>query len=352
MNSAYPLNPEELTPAWMSGALAIWCEGAEVVSVDVLDQHSGTTGRVRLALGYAPGVQGPTSVFVKLPPFDERQRKFVASTDMGRREARFYDGPAQEAPMRIPRAYHAAAGDDPTEYVMVLEDLVAAGCSFTTRLEPQDAGHARAFIEGLARLHAHFWNDSRFDGDWSWLRPAMRGSYGAKLVESARQQFAAEMPTEFEELCRLYVEHHGEIAELWDEGEDTLIHGDTHAGNQFRDGREAGIYDWAVISRSPGIRDVAIYLGNSCPTEVRREEQEGWLARYHQILVEAGVDTPSLETLWDRYRRSVLYAWVAATTTASMGSKWQPIEVGMMGMRRATDTCADLDTLGALRERL
>jgi hypothetical protein len=35
-----------------------------------------------------------------------------------------------------------------------------------------------------------------------------------------------------------------------------------------------------------------------------------------------------------------------------MGSKWQPIEVGMAGMTRSTDTCADLDTLGALRDRL
>jgi hypothetical protein len=271
---------------------------------------------------------------------------------MGRREARFYAGPGQEAPLRIPAAYYAAAGDEPTEYVMVLEDLRASGCTFTTRLHPPTVDHAARLVEGLACLHAHFWEDARFEGAWSWVKPAMRGSYGAKLVDSARRQFADRFPPVFGELCDLYVEHHPEITELWDEGEQTLIHGDTHAGNQFGDAEDAGLYDWAVVSRSPGIRDVAIFLGNSCPTEVRRAQQDGWLRRYHQVLIESGVDAPDLGTLWDRYRRCVLYAWVAATTTASMGSKWQPIEVGMSGMQRATDACADLDTLGALRERL
>jgi hypothetical protein len=107
-----------------------------------------------------------------------------------------------------------------------------------------------------------------------------------------------------------------------------------------------------VISRSPGIRDVAIYLGNSCPTDLRREHQDEWLRRYHEVLVESGVAAPSFDALWARFRRTVIYAWVAATTTASMGSKWQPIEVGMLGMKRATDACADVGTVEALRDAL
>jgi hypothetical protein len=348
----FPDTPDALTPEWLSAALADAFPGAEVAGVEVLERHSGTTGRIRLGLSYAAGAEGPGSVFVKLPPFDESQRRLVASTDMGRREARFYAGPAHEAPLRIPEPYHAAAGDEPTEYVMVLEDLRAADCSFSTRLESPEDDHGGKLIEGLARLHAQFWDDARFDGEWAWLRPAMRGAFGARLVESARDQFADDQPPVFRELCDLYARHHAEITELWDEGEQTLIHGDTHAGNQFGDGGKVGLYDWAVISRSPGIRDVAIYLGNSCPTELRRSEQDGWLRRYHRVLAEAGVAAPPLTTLWDRYRRCVLYAWVAATTTAAMGSKWQPIEVGMLGMTRATAACADLDTLGGLRERL
>ena len=78
----------------------------------------------------------------------------------------------------------------------------------------------------------------------------------------------------------------------------------------------------------------------------------GWLGSYRQGLVDAGVAAPPLETLWRRYRRAVLYGWVAATTTAAMGDRWQPLEVGMSAMRRATEACADLETVEAFREAL
>jgi hypothetical protein len=347
-----PDSAEAITPEWLTAALAASFPGVGVTGFEVVERHTGTTGRLRVRVDYARGARGPETVFVKLPPFDESQRRFVAATDMGRREARFYEGPAAEAPLRLPHAYYAAHGEQPTEYVMVLEDLKASGCTFTTRVEPGAEDRGGKLLESLARLHAHFWDDPRFGDELAWVRPPMRGAYGAKLVDDARRQFADELPPVFGELCRLYVEHHERICELFDEGEQTLIHGDTHSGNQFTDGDQVGLYDWAVISRSPGIRDVAIYLGNSCPTELRRREQERWLRAYRQVLVDAGVDAPAFELLWERYRRVVLYAWVAATTTASMGSKWQPIEVGRLGMARATDTCADLETVEALREAL
>jgi hypothetical protein len=346
---AIPAAPDEITPAWLTAALASSSPGVEVAQAEVLDQHSGTTGRMRLGLTYASGPSGPASVFVKLPPFDESQQRLVAATDMGRREARFYEGPAAEAPLRMPRPYFAAHGEEPTAYVMVLEDLQASGCTFSSRLEVHAEERGQQVIEDLARLHAHFWDDPRFDDELDWVRPAMRGPYGAKLVDNARTMFADELPPVFGELCRLYSENHERVCELWDVGEQTLIHGDTHAGNQFLDGDRVGLYDWAVISRSPGIRDVAIFLGNSCPTEVRRREDDGWLRAYRRVLVDAGVDAPSFETLWDRYRLGVLYAWVAATTTASMGSRWQPVEVGRLGMARATEACADLETVEAFR---
>jgi hypothetical protein len=347
-----PRRRADVTAEWMTEALASAFPGLVVAGVEIIDQHSGTTGRLRLGLSYAPGSSGPGSVFVKLPPFDEAQQRLVARTDMGRREARFYEGPASEVPLRIPRAFFAAHGEEPTDYVMVLEDLQAIGCGFTNRLEPLGADQGGQLIEGLARLHGHFWNDPRFGDELAWVQPAMRGPYGARLIASAREQFCDRLPPVFDQLCQLYEDHHERIAEVWDQDEQTLIHGDTHAGNQFVDGGQVGLYDWAVISRSPGIRDVAIYLGNSCPTEVRREHQDRWLHRYHEVLIESGVDAPSFETLWLRLRRTVLYAWIAATTTASMGSKWQPVEVGMLGMTRATDTCADLGTVEALREAL
>jgi len=347
-----PDRPEAITSEWLSGALGTSLSGIEVSRVEVVERHSGTTGRARLRLEYAAGSDGPATVFVKLPPFGDAQRRLVASTDMGRREARFYEALAAEVPMRVPRPYFAAHGDGPTDYVMVLEDLEASGCTF-----PKDlAGHARAhgqqLVEGLARLHAHFWEDARFESELSWIPRASRGSLGAKLIELARERLGGDLPPVFTELCRLYAEHHERICDLWDEGESTLIHGDTHGGNQLVDRGQVGLYDWAVVSRSPGIRDVAIFLCNSCPTDVRRAEQHDWIRAYRQGLVDGDVDAPDLETLWRRYRLTVLYGWVAAATTAAMGDRWQPLEVGMRATRRATQACADLETVEALREAI
>ena len=352
MEGSIPDRPETITPAWLSGALAKSLPGVEVASIRVVDRHSGTTGRARLALDHAAGSTGPATVFVKLPPFDDVQRQLVAFTDMGRREARFYESLAAETPVRVPRPWFAAHGDAPTDYIIVLEDLAASGCTFPKSVDDHAREHGGQVIDALAALHAHFWQDERFDSELAWVPRAMRGALGAKLIEQAREKFSADLPPVFAELCRLYAGHHERVCDLWDEGESTLIHGDIHAGNQFVDAGRIGVYDWAVISRSPGIRDVAIYLCNSCPTELRRAEQEGWLRRYRQGLIDAGVAAPALESLWRRYRRAVLYGWVAATTTAAMGDRWQPLEVGIKAMRTATQACADLETVEAFREAL
>ena len=43
---------------------------------------------------------------------------------------------------------------------------------------------------------------------------------------------------------------------------------------------------------------------------------------------------------------------ISATTTAAMGSAWQPAEVGRRATIRTTQAIIDLDVLGLLRERL
>lgn len=350
--ASLPDRPEAITPAWLGEALRVTLPGVELAGVEIIDRHSGTTGRARLRLRHASGSVGPETVFVKLPPFEEAQRGLVAATDMGRREARFYAALAAETPVRVPRCYFAAYGDAPTDYICVLEDLEAAGCRFPKSVAQHARDHGGELVAALARLHAHFWEDERFGAALSWVPPAMRGALGAKLVEQAHARFARELPPIFAELCRLYVDRHERVCDLWDEGGATLIHGDCHTGNQFLDGAHVGLYDWAVISRSPGIRDVAIFMGNSCPPEIRRAEQDGWMRAYRQGLLDGGVDAPALDVLWRRLRLAVLYGWVAATATAAVGDRWQPIEVGMTAMRGATQACAELETLEAFREAL
>lgn len=351
-----PDDPKELTPAWFSRALAAHIPGVAVSTVRVLDQHAGTTGRVRVALDYARDARGPGSLFVKLPPFDADQRAIVEMTGMGRREARFYAELAEALPVRLPRPYHAAHDAGGSRYVMVLEDLEASGCRFPGPDCGGPTARARRVVAGHARIHAALWESPRFAEDLAWVEPPMRHELGAALVTRSLEMFSDGMPPAFRQVGRLYVDRMDAVCDLWDEGERTLVHGDSHLGNLFEDvggeEPEIGFLDWAVVCRGPGIRDVAYYLASSMPTEARRAQERDLLARYREGLVAAGVDAPDPDTLWHRYRLHVAYAWVAAATTSAMGDRWQPVKVGRAAMARATAAVADLGTVELLRESL
>jgi hypothetical protein len=344
-----PVDVAEITAEWMSGAL-----GCEVRGVDVLDQHSGTTGRARVAVEYA-GDGGPDTVFVKLAPFDPQQRTFVDQVGLGLSEARFYREIAAEVPVRVPAAYHAA-WDDEGRYVMVLEDLCASGCRFPRPRDDDIGTTVGRIVEELAKLHAHFWEDPRLDGELAWVTEGMRVSFGrpSKFIGLAVERFGDEMGPAFRRLAELYTTQPREVAAVLGSGAPTLVHGDAHLGNLFVDEAAAGrpgFFDWAMVWRAGGLRDVAYVLGNSIPTEVRREGEREWLQRYVDGLAAGGV-TLGNDDAWEEYRVLVAYSWASATSTAAMGSRWQTERIGQGGMRRATATIEDLDTVGALESRL
>jgi hypothetical protein len=345
-----PVDVQDLTAAWFSSVL-----GHDVTSVEVLDRSSGTTGRARVALTGDDGL--PPTVFVKLPPFDERQRKFVTSVGMGEAEARFYRDLAAEVPVRVPRTWFSDA-DDADGYVMVLEDLVASGCRFPNPADDDIEKRALDIVEQLAALHAQYWESARFGegGDLAWLarKGTGGGDGGAQFIQMAVDSLGDKLPDTFHRLADLYIARHRDVARLWNSGPRTFVHGDPHMGNLFvdtRDGDRTGFLDWAVIGRSPGLRDIAYVLCNSVPREVRAANERAWLDRYCLLLDTAGIELAP-ETAWQQYRLFAVYSWVSAASTAGMGSKWQPLHIGLAGTQRATAACEQLECVELLEELL
>jgi hypothetical protein len=342
-----PVDVDDLTALWFTSVLDL-----EVSEAAILDRSSGTTGRARLELRGEPGV--PASVFVKLAPFNEQQRAFVAHTGMGVTEARFYRDLAHEIPVRLPATWFAQT--DGSGYVMVLEDLVASGCRFPGADEDAVA-RARDVVEQLASLHGRYWASPRFapGGDLAWLaRGPDGGDWGRRFIQRALDGLGDQMDDEFHRIAEIYIARAGDIVALWGEGAGTLVHGDPHLGNLFVDvavGERTGFLDWAVLCCMPGMRDVAYYLCNSVPTEIREPIERELIERYCERLDAVGV-TLDPGDAWDQYRLQAVYSWVAATSTAGMGSKWQPIEIGLAATRRATAACAHLDSAGLLASRL
>jgi hypothetical protein len=344
-----PAVVDDLQPSWFSEIL-----GLPVTGVDILDAHSGTTGRARV--GLTGSAELPGSVFVKLQPFSEEQRTFLRKVGLGVAEARLYESVGDELPVRIPHVWHSACDPAEGSFVMVLEDLTAAGCRFPTPADDDMLGVAESLMDELALLHAAYRGR-----DLAWLTPpdGLRrkptdGEMAARrthFIQLGLDQFGDEMGPAFRALAELYIARSGDVIALFGQGEQTLIHGDDHSGNLFVDGDRTGLYDWAVASRAPGVRDVAYFLCNSLPVETRRAEQDSLLARYRTALA---ADDWILDerTAFDQYRLFSIYSWIAAVSTAAMGTQWQPVEVTRPALISTTTAIEDLDVVGLLTERL
>ena len=343
MTTPIPTEVADITSAWLESALQQCAPDAKLRAIDVVEAHSGTTGRARVELTH-DDPRLPRSVFVKLAPFDADQRAFVDQTGMGISEARFYEDIAADVPVRHPRPLYATH-DDNGRYVMVLEDLQAAGAHYPSHDDPDLPAFVEHTIDAFAALHAAFWASPRFsaDGDLAWVRGvASSQSYGAAapLVSYAVEQLGEQLPEASHRLAGIYLPRAERVPELLARGPCTLVHGDAHLGNMFADGTTPGFLDWAMAGFAPGMRDVAYFVGNSVPTDLRRGAERRLIARYCERLQDGGIRL-EIEQAWDQYRLLLLTSWIAAVVTAGMGSKWQPIEIGMSATMRADAAIAD-----------
>jgi hypothetical protein len=343
--------PEAISAAWLSAAIESAAPGARARAVEVIDAHSGTTGRARLRVTWASG-DLPRDVFAKLPPTDPMQRAIAVETGMGAREARFYRELAHQVPVRVPRPLWSRWTDDRRGYIMLLEDLGSSGCEFPDFQSGADRAVAESAIEGFARLHAAFWESPRFAAELGWVEPPMHGELGPELVAMGVAQFGADQPEAFHDMAAVYTEHGAAVAKLLEAGPQTLLHGDGHLGNMFLDRRTVGFLDWACVSRGPGLRDVAYFLCNSIDTELRRAEQDALLRRYLEVLADAGAPAPTFDEAWRAYRRFAASGWIAAVATYAVGDRMQSLEVGRRAVARANATVGDLATAALLRDEL
>jgi hypothetical protein len=72
----------------------------------------------------------------------------------------------------------------------------------------------------------------------------------------------------------------------------------------------------------------------------------------HALPRGAGGQRLDAQTVGDQYRLFSVYSWIAAVSTAAMGSQWQPVEVTRPALISTTTAIEDLDVMGLLSERL
>jgi hypothetical protein len=333
----------------MSAALS-----TQVDEVEILEQASATNQRARLRLGLADPGSGPGSVFVKLAPLDPVHRQMIGATGMGETEVNFYRNVAASLSLRVPRPRFAAS-DAEGGFVMVLEDLAAAGCRFSDGSWGIDADSAAGALEELAGMHAHLGETASGAGAVPWLgppRPPLT-EMTVQLLRMVLDEHRDELTPAYVKVGETYIEHHARIDELWESGPRTLIHGDPHIGNVFLDGRRVGFHDWGLAREGSPLRDVGYLLVMTVDAEERRRHEEQLLRHYLDAFASAGGVRIPFDQAWASYRLQTAYT-VLATFLVFMPTYMTP-EAQLLGasLRSRTEMALDdLEVVDALQRAL
>lgn len=153
--TSIPASADAIDAEWLEQALAPRHPGVRVRAVRVTARQQWTNAHAWLAVDYHEPAGAPPTLFCKLLPADAR-RAAIAATGMGLREALFYQRLAPLLPLRVPRSHAVLMDPAGGEFLMLLEDLVASGCSVSdgpTGIAPAAAARA---LEDLAGLHVRF----------------------------------------------------------------------------------------------------------------------------------------------------------------------------------------------------
>ncbi|MFC8044306.1 phosphotransferase [Nocardia sp. NPDC057353] len=345
-----PADWAQISPDWMTTALAGSFPGVRVASVTVTLRDDGTNRRARLALEYA-GTPGPSSVFVKAA--DPAHRELIKLTSGMFHEPRLFRSGAA-LPIEHPAVYTALIDTEREDFLLVMEDLTERGADPRDATRPLTVDQAADGVRALGRLHGHYWG-ARLDRhpELSWLEPFVPWNG----MEIAPLQAALDrLPDAPPAVLALTIDQL--IDDIWKPyiaslttGPQTLLHGDAHIGNTYLlDGARVGFLDWQVARRGSWSLDLGYFLQGALTVADRRRAESDLLAEYRAALRLPAAKLPSAAELETGYRASVAHGLTLWLCTASAGELWQRPDIALALAERYAAAYADLDTAGALAE--
>lgn len=343
---AVPGEIMQLTPSWMTAALAARCPGAVVRGVRVGPVARGTNARAVVHLDYARGV-GPASVFVKAAGRPAHRLALVALGALTA-EARLAES-RLALPLEHPRPYAAGVDRWRLATIVVMDDVAELGGRPTPGGAALSVREVADGLAGLAGLHAAYW-DRPLPAALDFLRPWRLGRRWALVSRASLRRglhriagcgglaWASQL-----EAGRLERQFRASASQAAC-GPQTVLHGDPHPGNTYGlPGGRTGFYDWQLVRTGNWSHDVGYFLVGSLEVSDRRGHERELLAGYLEALRAAGVPAPDEAAAWVRYRATPAFGLGTWLHTLAFGSL-QPREVCLEEIRRFATAYADLDT--------
>jgi hypothetical protein len=347
-----PKSWDEITPPWMTAALADRHPDVTVDGVTVELRDDGTNRRARLALSYAQG-SGPATVFVKAA--DPAHKDLIRMTSGMFHEPRLFMS-GVDLPLEHPIVHTALIDEEAYDFIMVMEDLTARGADPRDSLRPLDVQQAASGVRALGRMHGRYWGERVLqNADLGWLEPFLPfdGLQYAPLP-SALERLDSDTAPEVMSLSidRLVESVWKPYIKTLTTSPQTLLHGDPHIGNTYvTPGDEVGFLDWQMARRGNWSLDLGYFLQGALTTEDRRTHESALLEQYRDALALPRGEMPSMDEIWVRYRASVAHGLTLWLCTASAGGGlWQRVEVAVALAQRYANAYRDLDTPAAIAQ--
>lgn len=344
-----PRNWDEITPGWMTVALAEHFPGATVERVTVALRDDGTNRRARLALTYSAG-SGPATVFAKA--VDPDHAELVALTSGLFHEPRLFSS-GVALPLDHPTVYAALIDEPNSNFLMIMEDVIARGADPRDSTRPMSVEQVTNGVRGLARMHSQFWGERlTANPALEWLEPfvAFEGLEYAPL-HIAHERLGNSVSSEILGLSgtELFVDVWARYIGTLTTAPQTLLHGDPHIGNTYvLPGDEVGFLDWQMARRGNWSLDLGYFMQGALTIEDRRRCERDLLDEYRTALALPAAELPSAEEIWLRYRASVAHGLAIWLATLSGGDAWQDAAVCLALAQRYSAAFLDLDTRAAL----
>lgn len=343
-----PKDWDEITPDWMTGALAEHHPGATVDKVTVDLRDDGTNRRARLGVTYSAG-SGPATVFVKA--VDPEHKAMIKMTSGLLHEPRLFNSRVA-LPLEHPVVYAAVIDETEEDFLIVMEDLTARHADPRDATRPLTVEQAANGVRGLARMHGEFWGARVARPELNWLEPFVPwdGMQYAPLP-AALDRLGDDAPASVHALSIDAL-----IEDVWKPyirtlttSTVTLLHGDAHIGNTYLvPSGDVGFLDWQVARRGNFSLDLGYFLQGALTTADRRATERDLLEEYRGALGLPADELPSAGDVWLRYRASVAHGLTLWLCTASAGELWQRPDIALALAQRYSAAYEDLDTAAAI----
>jgi len=238
--------------------------------------------------------------------------------EAGKREVFFYNTVAnQMGALPVIQCYDAKFNENTQRAHILLEDI--SKTHFQTEYPiPPTYINCERHIEGLAKLHALWWDEEHLEGFMGKNHWSKHFDYekGVKDQEKLVQKFLNFIGDRISKPSKNILNNSIEFAinyawECHKEGKNlTLCHGDAHAWNALypKEGIDGKLYffDWQSFSVFKGITDLAYFLGIHWSPERRKRLEKVLLRKYHAILEESGITNYSWNECYNDYRSAIV----------------------------------------------